>query len=149
MKRRRMYSLGYFILLLVMIGFIVGCSDVLVETKPIETQSESLAKDPGLKYPDTFVQGTVYNGSTKVSGAVVQLLDTNLNVLTSTTTNSSGFYSICICPYGYGERIVKATYIQTPPLIVYTASEQFTFSRETGYANDWTFKIDLNFQPSK
>jgi len=148
MKNGKVYSLIYLISLLFMIGFVGGCSDVLVETKPIETQSERLEKD-GLRIPDTYVQGIVYNGSTTVSGAYVQLLDTNLNVLASTTTNSSGFYSIVICPYGYGERIVKATYVQYQPVkIVLTTSEQFTFSRETGYANDWTFVIDLNFQPS-
>lgn len=92
---------------------------------------DNLKKDPPPKIPDTYVHGIVYNGSSPQPGALVQLLDAdnNNNVLEQTTTNSSGYYIMCVCCYNYGNRIVKATYLDKEQWVILSDSKAFTFAQ--------------------
>ena len=143
MKNGKVYSLIYLISLLFMIGFVGGCSDILVETKPIENQNGSLGKDTGLRIPDTFVHGVVSKDYwwNWVENAKVELWKDG-NLLKSTFTNSQGAYSICVCCLGAGSGtyIVKAQKLYKPDGI-YTDTDSFYWDLQNG--GPWDFEIDL------
>ncbi len=127
-------------LMAILIIFISGCSDNGLENQNIGIQN-FYKQDGSILIPDTYVQGYVYSDYIAQTGATVQLLDENFNVLTSTTTNLQGFYSIIICPYNYGYRYVKAIYYKHGNLM--TNVRGFEFSYEAACENDWIFNINL------
>lgn len=131
----------YLISLFLTISFVGGCSDVLVETKPIENQNGSLEKDPGLRIPDTYVHGVVTKDYIWVENAKVELWKDG-NLLDYTFTNSQGAYSICVCCQGAGSGtyIVKAQKLYKP-IGLFTDTDSFYWDWQNG--GPWDFEIDL------
>lgn len=150
MYNRRVYHKLQLIINLFLLSFLVSCNTDLTEHSTNVGDSNSLQKSSRLLIPDTYVQGFVYLGGSPQSGATVYLLDEYNNVLTQTTSApiDTVNYRMAICNYGYGERTVKAVYIDKWDN-TYMDIESFTFSEETGYANDWLFEIDLYLQEYK
>lgn len=67
---------------------------------------------------------------------------------TQTTSNSSGFYNIMICPYGYGNYTVTG-YYKDKWNEVWTDSESFVFDEESADSLDYTYSINLYLGTSK
>lgn len=100
----------------------------------------SIEKDNPPKIPDVYVHGYIYKDSKPAKYANVKLLDENGSLLTQTTANGAGYYSMIICPYGYGFRTVEATYKGE------TGSNHFTFEEGT-----WDYEVDIyiGYNPDK
>ncbi|MBL1213107.1 MAG: hypothetical protein HND52_07115 [Ignavibacteriae bacterium] len=119
-------------------------------TKPTSTpdNEHNQLTNSFYKIPDTYVHGIVYKGRNPQCSATVQLLDEEQSVLAQTYTNNNGYYSIMICPYGYGDRTVKAIYFDSSWQVTLTTSENFVFSYATAYP-DFDYEIDLQLIPAK
>lgn len=125
--------------------FLNSCGENITELNSTSEEYSEIHQTQRLLIPDTYVEGYVYLDESPINGATVYLLDENYDILTQTTTSGGGFYSMCICIYGYGDRTVKAVYTDRWNN-TYMDSESFTFSAETGYENDWLYVIDLFLQ---
>jgi len=108
-------------------------------TEPIYEESNISSFQKDLRTPTTDVHGYVYKGGSTLQGATVKLYK-GTTYLDQTTSDSNGYYEMCVCIHsaGTGTYLVKASY--TDRFGLWTDTESFYYSTSTG---PWDFEIDL------
>lgn len=104
-----MYKCTIFITLISLAFLFISCQETVIEPKKNE-RINSLERNSLPERPTIYVYGYVTKDSKPGKFATVELLECDYTVLTQTTANIYGYYEMVICPYGPGDRIVKATF---------------------------------------